>query len=202
MKTAFGNWWRKPRISERVSKAYAEAVGLEQRIMEGNKLPEPWLRGTLHELPAVPRAVLHALELAKEDLERWCGPLSDAELNARPGGIASVAFHVRHIVRSIDRLLTYAEGNQLSEAQMAAMKSELDDGAKREELFAELDTALRKSAKRIRAFDETRLDEARAVGKKELPTTLGGLLVHVADHTQRHAGQAVTTAKIVLAQRS
>jgi uncharacterized damage-inducible protein DinB len=170
--------------------------------MELNELPEPWLRGTLTDVPAVPRAVLHALELAEEDLKRWCGPLSDAELNARPAGIAPVAFHLRHIARSIDRLLTYAEGNQLSEAQLAAMNSELDPGAKREELFVELNLALRKSAARIRAFDVARLNEPRAVGKKELPTTLGGLLVHVADHTQRHVGQAVTTSKIVLAQHS
>jgi uncharacterized damage-inducible protein DinB len=167
-----------------------------------NELPEPWLRGTLAEMPAVPRAVLHALELAEEDLKRWCGPLSDAELNARPAGIAPVAFHLRHIARSIDRLLTYAEESKLSEAQLGAMNSELDPGAKREELFAELDLALRNSAARIRAFDVARLNEPRAVGKKELPTTLGGLLVHVADHTQRHVGQAVTTSKIVLAQHS
>jgi uncharacterized damage-inducible protein DinB len=167
-----------------------------------NELPEPWLRGTLAEMPAVPRAVLHALELAEEDLKRSCGPLSDAELNARPAGIAPVAFHLRHIARSIDRLLTYAEENKLSEAQLVAMNSELDPGAKREELFAELDLALRNSAARIRALDVARLNEPRAVGKKELPTTLGGLLVHVADHTQRHVGQAVTTSKIVLAQPS
>ena len=167
-----------------------------------NELPEPWLRGTLAEMPAVPRAVLHALELAEEDLKRWCGPLSDAELNARPAGIAPVAFHLRHIARSIDRLLTYAEESKLSEAQLVAMNSELDPGAKREELFAELDLALRNSAARIRAFDVARLNEPRAVGKKELPSTLGGLLVHVADHTQRHVGQAVTTSKIVFAQRS
>ena len=170
--------------------------------MEANKLVEPWLRGTLADVPAVPRAVLHTLELAEEDLERWCGTLSDAELNARPAGIAPVAFHLRHIARSIDRLLTYAEGNQLSEAQLATMNSELHPGAKREELFTELNLALRKSAARIRAFDVARLNEPRAVGKKELPTTLGGLLVHVADHTQRHVGQAVTTSKVVVAQLS
>ena len=67
------------------------------------------------------RAVLHALELAKEDLEKWCGRLSDAELNARPGNLAPVAFHIRHIARSIDRLLTYAEGKELGEAQMDAL---------------------------------------------------------------------------------
>jgi uncharacterized damage-inducible protein DinB len=163
--------------------------------------PEPWLRGTLTDIPAVPRAVLHALELAKEDLHDWCGPLTDTELNARPARIAPVAFHIRHIARSLDRLLTYAEGNQLGSDQIAQMKAELDEPAKREELFAELDGALRKSAD-IRAFDVTRLDEPREVGKKKLPTTLGGLLVHVADHTQRHVGQAITTSKIVQAQRS
>jgi len=168
--------------------------------VEANNLPEPWLRGTLADVPAIPRAVLHALELAKEDLERWCGPLNDEELNARPAGIAPVSFHLRHIARSIDRLLTYAEGNQLTRAQIAAMQSESELGAKCGELFSELESSLRKSAGRIRALDVTRLTDARTVGKKELPTTLGGLLVHVADHTQRHVGQAVTTSKIVVAQ--
>src|SRR5580700_4540515 len=88
--------------------------------MEANELPEPWLRGTLAEVPAVLRAVLHALELAEEDLKRWCGTLSDEQLNARPAGIAPVAFHLRHIARSIDRLLTYAEGSQLDDTQIAA----------------------------------------------------------------------------------
>jgi uncharacterized damage-inducible protein DinB len=170
--------------------------------MEVNKLPEPWLRGTWAETPAVPRAVLHALELAKEDLEHCCGPLSDAELNARPAGIASVGFHLRHIARSIDRLLTYAEGKQLNATQIAEMKSEPDTGASHKELFAEFESALRKGMERIRAFDVGRLEEPRSVGKKELPTTLGGLLVHLAEHTQRHVGQAVTTSKLVLAKTS
>lgn len=163
------------------------------------QLPEPWLRGTLGDVPAVPRAVLHALELAKEDLQRWCGGLTDAELSSRPGGIAPVAFHLRHIARSIDRLLTYAEAGQLNGEQIAALKTELDPGATCEELFAELESALARSAARIRAIDLHRLGEARKVGKKKLPTTVAGLLVHVADHTQRHVGQAITTAKILKA---
>ena len=163
------------------------------------QLAEPWLRGTLGDVPAVPRAVLHALELAQEDLRRWCGDLTDDELNARPGAIAPVAFHLRHIARSIDRLLTYAEGGQLTGEQVAALKTELDSGATRDELFAEIESALARSATRIRAIDASRLDETRKVGKKELPTTVGGLLVHVADHTQRHVVQAITTAKIVRA---
>jgi uncharacterized damage-inducible protein DinB len=163
------------------------------------QLPEPWLRGTLTDVAAVPRAVLHALELAKEDLQRWCGGLADDQFNARPAGIAPVAFHLRHIARSLDRLLTYAEGGQLSGEQLTALKAELDPGATREELFAEVDSALARSAARIRTIDPNRLAEPRKVGKKELPTTVGGLLVHVADHTQRHVGQAITTAKVVKA---
>jgi uncharacterized damage-inducible protein DinB len=165
------------------------------------RTPEPWLRGTLTDVAAVPRAVLHALELAQEDLARWCGGLSDAELNARPDGIAPVAFHMRHIARSIDRLLSYAEGKRLDDSQIAALQSELDLNATRAELFAELEAALGRAAVRIRLFDANRLQEARSVGAKLLPTTVGGLLVHVADHTQRHVGQAITTAKIVTARR-
>jgi uncharacterized damage-inducible protein DinB len=168
--------------------------------MSEAKVPEPWLRGTLTEVAAVPRAVLHALELAQEDLTRWCGQLSDAELNARPDGIAPVAFHVRHIARSIDRLLSYAEGTRLDDSQIAALKTELDVGATRDELFAELDAALERAVVRIRQFDANRVQEPRPVGTKLLPTTVGGLLVHVAEHTQRHVGQAITTAKIVAAR--
>jgi uncharacterized damage-inducible protein DinB len=169
--------------------------------MNKTDLPEPWLRGTLADVPPVQRAVLHALELAREDLERWCDGLNDDELNFAPGGIAPVAFHLRHIARSTDRLLTYAEGGQLSPAQIGLMKSELDPGATKNELLAELVVALSKSARRVRAFSEQQLGDQRLVGKKQLPTTVGGLLVHVADHTQRHVGQAITTAKIVAAQR-
>lgn len=164
-------------------------------------LPEPWLRGTLTDVAPVQRAVLHALELAREDLEKWCDGLTDDEINYRPGGIAPVAFHLRHIARSTDRLLTYAEGGQLSPEQINLMKGELDPGAMKNELLAELVVGFMKSARRIRGFKEEDLGERRWVGKKQLPTTVGGLLVHVADHTQRHVGQAITTAKVVMAQR-
>jgi uncharacterized damage-inducible protein DinB len=170
--------------------------------MSKREVPEPWLRGTLADVPAVPRAVLHALELAKEDIARWCADLSDSQLNARPAGIAPVAFHLRHIVRSIDRMLTYAEGGRLRSEQIAALETELDAGATRGPLLLEFTQGVDESAARIRALDMTRLEEPRKVGKLELPTTVGGLLVHVADHTQRHVGQAVTTAKIVIANLS
>jgi uncharacterized damage-inducible protein DinB len=158
---------------------------------------EPWLRGTITDTPAVIRAVLHALQLADEDLGKWCGNLSNKELNARPSGVAPVAFHIRHIARSIDRLLTYAEGHSLDETQLAQLRTELDPGATHDELFGELTKAITKSEARVRALAGQNLEELRTVGKKGLPTTVGGLLVHIADHTQRHVGQAITTAMIV-----
>lgn len=165
--------------------------------MADSRQPEPWLRGTLIDVPAVCRAVLHSLQLAEEDLNNWCGALSQAQLHARPGGVASVAFQIRHIARSIDRLLTYAEGQQLNDLQMAALRTEMDADATTKEIFNELRGAIEMACTRIRALASSDLESPRTVGRKELPTTLGGLLVHVAGHTQRHVGQAITTAKNV-----
>jgi uncharacterized damage-inducible protein DinB len=158
---------------------------------------EPWLRGSDQEVPSVGRAVLHALQLADDDLTKWCGNLSDHEVNARPAGAAPVAFHIRHLARSLDRLLTYAEARDLSANQLDRLRTERDPGATRAELFAELSAALADGAARIRTLATTNLEAPRAVGRKQLPTTVGGLLVHIADHTQRHVGQAITTARIV-----
>jgi uncharacterized damage-inducible protein DinB len=161
--------------------------------------PEPWLRGTLAEIPAVVRGVLHALELAREDVAQWCGTLTLEQLVARPFGLPAVAFQLRHIARSQDRLLTYAEGRELSAEQLAALRAEMLPCGSREELLLEFETALQTSGLRVRALSGADLEQARFVGKMKLPSTVGGLLVHVADHTQRHVGQAVTTAKVVIA---
>jgi uncharacterized damage-inducible protein DinB len=147
------------------------------------------------------RAVIHALELAREDVERWCGHLTDEEWNQRPQGMAPAAFHVRHIARSIDRLLTYAEGEQLSSGQLELMKVEMDQRAKGSEILAEFETALVDAEKRIRAFAGSDLEARRALGRKALPTSVAGLLVHVADHTSRHVGQVVITARLAVASR-
>lgn len=163
---------------------------------------EPWLRGTLTDVPVVPRAVLHALELAREDLIRWAGNLSEEELHLRPSDIPSVAAQLRHIARSLDRLLTYAEGHALDQRQIECLGSETAVEGTRKELFDELTAALEESAVRVRRLADSDLNAVRTVGKMQLPTTLGGLLVHVADHTQRHVGQIITTAKLVTASRS
>jgi uncharacterized damage-inducible protein DinB len=163
--------------------------------------PEPWLRGSHTDLPAVIRAVVHALELSLEDVEKWCASLSDEALNTRPSGVAPVAFHLRHIVRSLDRLLTYAEGGQLNAEQMSALKSELDPNATQSEVLWEFRKGIEDAVRRVRGFVGADLEQPRSVGRKTLPTSVGGLLIHCADHTHRHTGQAVTTAQIVQATR-
>ncbi len=163
--------------------------------------PEPWLRGTHPELPAVLRAVLHAFELAHEDVHYWTADLSESELHAAPSGLTTIAFHMRHMVRSLDRLLTYAEGNQLSGEQILALKTESDPGCSRDQLCSEFHAGLSSASERVRAFASADLDQPRSVGKRQLPTTVGGLLVHLADHTQRHTGQIITTSKLIKAAR-
>ncbi len=172
---------------------------------------EPWLRGTLREVPAVQRAVVHALELAREDVARWVWPsggrlplqqLSEEELLLRPYALASVAFQVRHISRSLDRLLTYAEGGSLSEEQMRLLRSEEDGPVSLQLLREEFQAAVDGSIQRVLSFSASQLEEPRAVGRAHLPTTLAGLLVHGAEHTQRHVGQTVTAAKVVIGLRA
>jgi uncharacterized damage-inducible protein DinB len=161
------------------------------------QMPEPWLRGTNQSLPPVLRSVLHALELAKEDIDRWCGDLAFDELNARPFGIEPVSFHLLHLARSLDRLLTYAEGNQLSSAQVAAFESEMATNCAREDVLAEWNAAFKAAGRRLHASAARDLNEPRSVGKNHLQTTLGGLIIHIGDHVQRHVGQVITTVKVV-----
>ena len=162
---------------------------------------EPWLSGSLTDVPVVARALLHSLELARQDIVLWCGQLTDVELNTRPNQAAPVTFHIRHICRSVDRLLTYAEGHLLTPAQMEAMKTELDPDATHDSLFWEFRTTMERTPPRVRLLGAGSMDTPRVVGRKALPTTVGGLLIHVAEHTQRHVGQAITTAKIVMAAK-
>jgi len=162
---------------------------------------EPWLRGTLTEFSAVPRQILHALELAAEDIELWCAGLSDAEMETRPFGIAPVGFHLRHIARSLDRLLSYAEGDQLSPAQLTGLSTELTAPLDAAATLVEFREGISLAMQRVIAISSDTYDEPRFVGRKRLPTTVGGLLVHCAEHTQRHVGQAITTAKAVAGMR-
>jgi len=163
---------------------------------------EPWLRGTHADIPAVGRGVLHAFDLALDDLTKWTDGLTDLEVHAQPHGLPAIAFHLRHLARSTDRLLTYAEGGQLSADQLAVMKAEQTGSETLAELLAEVEASFTNAAERVCALATADLNTARGVGRKQLPTLIGGALVHVADHTQRHVGQLVTTAKVLVAMRS
>lgn len=164
---------------------------------------EPWLSGSHTDVPAVGRAVLHALELAQDDIRKWTDGLTDIEVHAQPLGLPAVAFHIKHIARSTDRILTYAEGNQLSTDQLTAMKAEQSGADTLADLLSELESAFAHAAARIRALAAAgNYDEPRGVGRKQLPTSMGGALIHVADHTQRHTGQIVTTAKLLKSLRA
>lgn len=162
---------------------------------------EPWLRGTLTDVEPVRRAVLHALELAEEDVLRWTRDLDDETLEMEPLGLPSVAFQMRHIARSIDRLLTYADGRGLSEEQMLALQSEDVVGGSGEELRRQVMDAIAEVRPFAMRFSQDQLSELRGVGRAGLPTTVVGLLIHIAEHTQRHVGQLITTAKVAAALR-
>jgi uncharacterized damage-inducible protein DinB len=158
---------------------------------------EPWLRGTHTDLPAVGRAVVHALELALDDLHKWTAGLSEAQIHAAPLGLTPIATQLRHIAGSIDRILTYAEGRRLSDEQLALQKTEEAGSQPLAELLSAVEASIAGAFTRIRALAAHDLEQPRAVGRKQLPTSLGGALVHVADHTQRHVGQVVVTAKVL-----
>jgi hypothetical protein len=99
----------------------------------------------------------------------------------------------------VDRLTTYIEGRELDEAQMAVLAAEMQPGASLGELLADLNRSLARAEEVIRGIDPATLAEARWVGRRRLPTTVIGLLTHIAEHTQRHLGQAITTAKMAAA---
>lgn len=162
---------------------------------------EPWLRGTHTAVPAVPRAVLHALELAEDDLTKWTEGLTDTEVHAQPLGLTSIAQHLKHIARSVDRILSYAEGNQLTPDQLTALKAESTGAETLGALLREVEESLANASQRIRNLANADFNTPCSVGRKQLPTSVGGALIHVADHTQRHVGQVVTTAKVLKALR-
>ena len=156
---------------------------------------EPWLRGPLQSVDSFVAPLLRSFQMAREDLAKYTAGLTTEQIWATPHGFGSVGFHLRHIAGATDRLMTYATGRQLSAAQMAALKTEKEPGAAREELLAGIDQAFASAGTIARSLDPARLADSRGVGRKQLPTTVIGLLVHIAEHTQRHVGQAISAAK-------
>ncbi|MGH7627016.1 MAG: DinB family protein [Gemmatimonadaceae bacterium] len=144
----------------------------------------------------------HALMQSSDDIERAAHTLDAEQLWVKPGGAASAGFHLRHIAGSIDRLLTYARGDALSDAQFAALRVEQEPGDPEDDaatLLQQAQQAIHGALDVLRATPRESLLQPRAVGRSQLPTNVLGLLVHVAEHTQRHTGQLITTAKVVTA---
>jgi len=154
------------------------------------------MRGPIDGVPALLSPLLYSFQQAREDLARWTEGLTPEQIWATPHGFGSVGFHLRHIAGSTDRLMTYLEGGQLSEAQMQFLKHEHESGATLEELFAAINGVFERAEGIVRGLDPARLPEPREIGRKKLPTTVIGLLTHIAEHTQRHVGQAISAAKL------
>jgi hypothetical protein len=162
-------------------------------------LPEPWLRGPIPGLDPRLAPVLYCFGQTREDLARHTEGLTTAQLWARPWGLGPAGFHIRHIGGSVERLSAYLQGRQLTAAQLAAARAEMEPGESRDQLLAGLDRALAEAEAVIRLIDPATFADPREVGRARLPTTVLGLLTHIAEHTQRHVGQAISAAKLARA---
>jgi hypothetical protein len=158
---------------------------------------EPWLRGPLAGVHPLLAPTLHAFAQAREDLALWTDGLTDEEMWSRPHGLAPLGFQLRHIAGSVDRLTTYLRGEQLTPEQLGAVPQEMEPGPGRLALLAGITEALRRSEQVICALDPNILMDSRSVGRKQLPTSVMGLVVHLAEHTQRHVGELIVTARLV-----
>jgi uncharacterized damage-inducible protein DinB len=159
-------------------------------------LSEPWLRGPIPGVHPLVAPVLYAFQQTREDLAKYTEGLTAEQLWASPHGFGSVGFHIVHIAGSTERLMTYLQQRELTETQMQGLRNEARPlGCGREELLAMFDRALRDAEAIVRAVDPATLEQPRGVGRKQLPTTVIGLLTHIAEHTQRHIGQAISACK-------
>jgi uncharacterized damage-inducible protein DinB len=162
---------------------------------------EWWQRGPIEGVPAALQPVAHILLQVRESVDELVAGLTEAEWNARPGGVASAAFHVRHIPGVVDRLFTYARGESLSDAQFAALRSESEPlaAARVEEALDVLRARVDAAVAELETIDAATLGDFRAVGRAQLPSTVIGCLVHGAEHAMRHVGQLSVTARVVRA---
>lgn len=154
------------------------------------------------ELDALLAPALYGLQQTREDLARHTAGLSDRQVWARPHGLAPLGFHLRHLAGSLDRLTAYLAGRPLDAEQLAALAAEMTPGASLDDLLTGVEQALRRAEQAIRGVDPAGFREPRWVGRKHLPTTVIGLLVHIAEHTQRHLGQAIRAAQLARAANS
>jgi hypothetical protein len=165
---------------------------------------EWWQRGPVAGVPLVLQPVAHILLQVRESVHELVPGLDEAQWNARPAGVASCAFHIKHITGVIDRLFTYARGGSLSDVQFAALGREREPVAAEEvtAVLAALDSRVDGAIEELRTVDVGTLGDFRGVGRARLPSTVIGCLVHGAEHAMRHVGQLSVTARIVRAESS
>ena len=161
--------------------------------------PEVWLRGPIADVPSHLQPVAHSLLQCREEIERLLAGMSAERIWRTPDHAASIGFHVRHAIGSLDRLFTYARGAMLSETQRQTLgqESQPDPDLTADDLMAAVAAAVTRAIDQLRGTPEATLNDRRLVGRAQLPSTVIGLLFHAAEHMQRHAGQAVTTARFV-----
>ena len=165
------------------------------------KQPEVWLRGPIEEMPQLLQPAAHALLQTSEELPYWLDEFPDEKLWEKPAGRASVGFHLKHLTGVLDRMLSYAQGRALTQEQFDYLKSEgiQDKTSTTEELIANFQQKVVQALAYFKTLDESTIKSARTVGRKELPSTVIGLLFHAAEHSQRHLGQLIATVSFVKA---
>lgn len=158
--------------------------------------PEPWLRGPIAGVNALAMPLFFTFQQVREDLATHTAGLSSEQLWHKIGS-SSLGFHLKHIAGSIDRLTTYLFDEQLTSQQLAHLEQEAGGSEELGELLNQVEASLERCEARLRTLSLNPIDEPRSVGRKALPTTVLGLIVHIAEHTQRHLGQAITLSKIL-----
>lgn len=170
--------------------------------MHTEKLPEAWLRGPVAGIPALLQPVAHALIQSREEIRNYTRDFPGNLLWDRPAGRASVAFHLQHICGVIDRMLTYAEGKSLTEEQFSYLKKEgvMQETISLDTLVENAENKIDEMLQILPEIPSESLTEFRGVGRKQLPSTVLGLLFHAAEHTQRHIGQMLVSISVVKEQ--
>ena len=158
-------------------------------------LPEPWLRGRIAQLHPVAEHLLYTFTQCREEIALHAHAVADV-WRAHPP-LAPLGFHLAHIAGSVNRLTTYLTGQQLTPDQLARLKAEKTGGPSLVELMAAIDREFAVTEELVRGIHPNTYPEPRFVGRQQLPTSVGGLIIHLAEHTQRHLGQAILTAKLV-----
>jgi uncharacterized damage-inducible protein DinB len=162
--------------------------------------PETWLRGPIDGVPDLLQPIAHALLQAGEENRRLLQGFPAQLLWSRPAGLASVGFHLQHMAGVVDRLFTYARGESLSVEQQDMLGREGHQpltGGDVAQLLDAFDAQVDRAVAQLRVTSPDALTTPRAVGRKQLPSTVMGLLFHAAEHVQRHSGQLLVTAKML-----